>query len=133
MVENHVGYAGRGSVGKCRRLERANEQWRLGRIAHNELAQLKYQRKIVVERLLELLGFGRSHLIPREIENLFGEQLENLLGIKSGRIALAGTMPKWVRIGAAYGHIVFAERFIRLAGGNDVRDKSWPGMWPFLA
>ncbi len=52
------------------RLEGADEEGRLGRVGHDELAQLEDQREVVVERLLQLLRLRRGHLVAREVEDL---------------------------------------------------------------
>mmetsp|Transcript_4868 Transcript_4868/g.10580 ORF Transcript_4868/g.10580 Transcript_4868/m.10580 type:complete len:233 (+) Transcript_4868:2178-2876(+) len=53
------------------RLERADEQRLLRRMAQDVLAKLEDEREVGVERLLQLLCLCAGHLVARKVEHLF--------------------------------------------------------------
>mmetsp|Transcript_27650 Transcript_27650/g.70460 ORF Transcript_27650/g.70460 Transcript_27650/m.70460 type:complete len:1163 (-) Transcript_27650:210-3698(-) len=88
-------------------LERADEQRGLRRVGHDVLAELEDERKVGVERLLQLLRLRRRHLVAREVEDLLGQELED-------------------------DHVVLAQRLVRLRGVHNVGDERRPVVWPVL-
>mmetsp|Transcript_48320 Transcript_48320/g.114984 ORF Transcript_48320/g.114984 Transcript_48320/m.114984 type:complete len:515 (+) Transcript_48320:2151-3695(+) len=76
-------------------------------VLHHELAQLVDQLELLGEALLEAFDLARRQLLQRELEHLLRQELEDL-------------------------HVVAAERLVRLARLDNLRDEVLPVVRPLL-
>jgi hypothetical protein len=89
------------------RLERRLDERRLLRLREDLLAKLENLGKLARHLVLEVLRLGLGQLLGGEVEDLFGEKLEN-------------------------DHVVLAERQVRLRRVHELRDEVGPVVRPLL-